>query len=129
MQLKCINMVSAAPKRLAEFYRTVLGLRVDESHGGPQRIEMWSGDDRGDSAPGDAVLIVVNRDAGFVPQAPNACHGFEFRVADVDAEYRRIVSLGVDVKEAPKDLPWGYRYFNLKDPDGNGVDLVQALPR
>ena len=71
---------------------------------------------------------MVNRDEGYAPQAPSACQGFEFQVADVDAEYRRISSLGVEVKEAPKDLPWGYRYFNIKDPDGNGVGLVQALP-
>ena len=129
MRLKLVNIVSADPKGLAEFYQTVLGLTVDESHGGPQRIEMWCGGNREDSPNDNAVLIVVNRDEGYVPQVSNACQGFEFQVGDVDAEYRRILSFGVDVKEAPKDLPWGYRYFNIKDPDGNGIDLVQALLR
>ena len=127
MQLKCVNIVSADPKRLAEFYETVLGLNVDESHGGPQRIEMWCGGNREESPHDKTVLIVVNRDEGHTPQAPNACQGFEFEVSDVDSEYRRKQSLGVEVKEPPRDLPWGYRYFNIKDPDGNGVDIVKAL--
>lgn len=127
MRLNCVNIVSADPRRLEEFYRTVLGLEADESHGGPQRIELWCGS-RGKGESGDrTVLIVVHRDDGHVPQASNACRGFEFQVSDANAEYRRIQSLGVEVKEPPRDLPWGYRYFHVKDPDGNGVDVVQSL--
>lgn len=124
MQLKCVNIVSADPQRLAGFYRTVLGANIDESHGGPHRIEMWFGDSR----EGE-VLLVVNYDGEYVPRESGACQGFEFQVSDVDAEYLRMQALGVEVKEPPKDTPWGYRFFNIKDPDGNGVDLVQALPR
>jgi len=124
MHLKCVNIVSADPGRLAGFYRTVLGASIDQSHGGPDRIEMWFGDNRGGT-----VLLVVNHDGEYVPREYEACQGFEFQVPDVDAEYKRIQALGVEVKEPPKDTPWGYRYFNIKDPDGNGVDVVQALTR
>ena len=41
------------------------------------------------------------------------------------AEFYRDV-LVIDATE-PCDLPWGYRYFHIKDPDGNGIDLVQKL--
>ena len=120
MKLKSINIVSANPKKLADFYKEVLGANIDESHGGPNRIEMWFGEDKN-------IFIVVNYDAGFIPQNFNACQGFELHVKDVNAEYNRIMALGVEVKEPPKDLPWGFRYFNIKDPDGNGIDIVQPL--
>ena len=63
----------------------------------------------------------------IIPQTFNACQGFEFRVADADEEYKRIQGLGVEVKEPPQDLPWGYRYFHIKDPEGNGIDIVAQI--
>lgn len=121
-KLVCINIVSPDPKRLADFYQNILGADINEEYGGPHRIEIWFGE-RNENT----TCIVVNYDENFTPQTVNACQGFEFRVADADAEYKRIRDLGVEVKELPKDLPWGYRFFNIKDPDGNGIDIVQAL--
>jgi predicted enzyme related to lactoylglutathione lyase len=121
-KLVCINIVSSDPKRLADFYRDVLGADVNEDHGGPHRIEIWFGE-RSEST----ACIVVNYDEGFTPQTFNACQGFEFRVTDADMEYKRIQDLGIEINEPPKNVPWGYRFFNIKDPDGNGIDIVQAL--
>lgn len=119
-----INIVSSNPKRLADFYKEVLGADIvnDKEHGGPNRIEIWFGERNENN-----TCITANYDEGFIPQTYNVCQGFEFRVADADEEYNRICGLGIEIKEPPKDLPWGYRYFNLKDPDGNGIDIVQAL--
>jgi len=119
-----INIVSSNPQRLADFYKEVLGAYIvnDKEHGGPHRIEIWFGE-RNENT----TWITANYDEGFKPQTYNTCQGFEFRVADADAEYKRIRELGVEVKEPPRDLPWGYRYFNIKDPDGNGIDIVAAL--
>ena len=128
MRLGCVNIVSADPRRLAEFYRTILGANLDETRGGPHRIEIWFSDAREESSGNRPVVIVVNYDAGYAPRTFAACHGFELHVADANAEYRRVRALGVEVKEPPRDLPWGYRYFHIEDPDGNGVDLVQKLP-
>jgi uncharacterized glyoxalase superfamily protein PhnB len=127
MSLRCVNIVSANPKGLADFYATILGANIDESHGGPHRIEIWFADARAESSGNKPVLIVVSHDASYTPRTFNACQGFELHVADANAEYRRIQALGVAVKDPPKDLPWGSRYFHIKDPDGNGVDIVQAL--
>ena len=122
--LVLINIVSADPIRLADFYENVLGADITrcEMHGYPHRIEMWFGP-RSDST----VCIVVNYDEGFKPQTYNACQGFEFRVADADTEYERMCALGIEVHEQPKDLPWGYRFFHIKDPDGNGIDIVASI--
>jgi len=122
--LVLINIVSAEPKKLADFYENVLGADITrcELHGYPQRIEMWFAP-RSDNT----VCIVANEDKEFKPQTYNACQGFEFRVADADTEYERICTIGIEVKEPPKDLPYGYRFFHIKDPDGNGIDIVQEL--
>jgi|GEM_PF-1049370 len=119
-----INIVSSNPRRTADFYEAVLGAYIvdDKEHGGPHRIEIWFGE-RNENT----TCITVNYDEGFKQQAYNTCQGFEFRVADADAEYVRIKGLGIEIQEPPQDLPWGYRYFHVKDPEGNGIDIVQAL--
>ncbi|MDQ2084151.1 VOC family protein [Xanthobacteraceae bacterium Astr-EGSB] len=127
MKLRCINIVSANPERLVTFYRTILGANADDSHGGPRRIEMWFGENQAASHENKPVFIVINRDEGFTPRISNSCRGFELHVSDANAEYTRIQALGVEVKEPPKDLPWGFRFFNIEDPDGNSIDIVQAL--
>ncbi len=49
-------------------------------------------------------------------------------VPDVDAEYRRIRSLGVPIAVELRDEPWGERHFALVDPNGIGVDIVTYTP-
>jgi predicted enzyme related to lactoylglutathione lyase len=109
---------------MADFYQSVLGARIvnDDAHGGPHRIEIWFGESR-EGTP----WITVHRDADFQAPASRTFQGFELRVADADAEYQRIKALGIEIQQPPQDLPWGYRYFHLVDPDGNGIDLVAAL--
>ncbi len=121
-KLVSINLVTADPARLAAFYRDILGAALEESHGGPDRIEIWFG-----PKTDDTVCIVANRDPDFKPRTYNTCQGFELRVADVDALYAQLCAAGVKPEAAPRDLPWGFRYFHVKDPDGNGIDLVQKL--
>jgi len=122
MKLICINVPTPDTKRFSEFYQKVLGANIDESHGGPNRIEIWFGDKNERT-----VCIVASQDDKYEKSETTACQGFEFAVQNANEEYERILSLGIEIKESPKDLPWGYRYFNIKDPDGNGIDIVQAL--
>lgn len=46
-------------------------------------------------------------------------------VEDVDAEYRRILGLGVPIEAEMRDEPWGDRHFVIVDPNGIGIDIVQ----
>ena len=122
MKLTGINIPTSNAKRLADFYQKVLGANIDESHGGPQRIEIWFGDNKNST-----VFLVASQDVKYKRPETTACQGFEFYVSDVEAEYNRIQELGIEIKEPPKELPWGCRYFHMVDPDGNGIDIVQAL--
>ena len=123
-KLVLVNIVSANPVRLGEFYRDILQANVinDREHGGPNRIEIWFGE-----RDENAVCIAVNYQEDYVPAKTTTYQGFEFRVANADAEYRRMLNMGIKIEQEPQNLPWGYRYFNIKDPDGNGIDIVQAL--
>ena len=52
-----------------------------------------------------------------------------FRVADVDALHRRALAAGLRAEGAPRDAPWGERYFHLTDPDGHELSFAQPLGR
>jgi uncharacterized glyoxalase superfamily protein PhnB len=47
---------------------------------------------------------------------------------NVDATYKAATDAGFDGHREPWDAFWGQRYGQLRDPDGNGVDLYAALP-
>lgn len=123
-KLVLINIVSTNPIRLGEFYRDVLQANIvnDCEHGGPNRIEIWFGE-----RDENTVCIAVNYQKDYVSSKISTCQGFEFRVASADTEYKRLLDMGIKVENEPRNLPWGYRYFSIKDPDGNGIDFVQAL--
>jgi lactoylglutathione lyase len=51
-------------------------------------------------------------------------------VNDVDAEYRRMQELGVELVVEPKNYPdWGMRSAYVRDPDGNLIELTGELER
>ena len=48
-----------------------------------------------------------------------------FVVDDVDAEYRRLQAEGVAITTPIETEPWGERYFQVTDPNGVVLQLVQ----
>ena len=51
-----------------------------------------------------------------------------FNVDDVDAEYERLLALGVKMLNQPTTHPWGARSFQFKDPDGNILNF-RSFPK
>lgn len=49
--------------------------------------------------------------------------------AEVDRLYQVALEAGAREHKAPWDAFWGQRYAQLRDPDGNGVDLYADLQR
>jgi uncharacterized glyoxalase superfamily protein PhnB len=47
--------------------------------------------------------------------------------ANVDALYKAVVGAGYEGHKPPWDAFWGQRYAQVKDPDGNIVDLFAPL--
>jgi catechol 2,3-dioxygenase-like lactoylglutathione lyase family enzyme len=50
-----------------------------------------------------------------------------FRVDDVDAHCRALQAKEL-LLEAPRDAPWGERFFHLTDPDGHELSFAELLP-
>lgn len=52
-----------------------------------------------------------------------------FVVDDVDAEHERILAEDVTVTTPIETEPWGERYFQVTDPNGVVIQLVQWMTR
>ncbi len=50
-----------------------------------------------------------------------------FVVEGVDAEYERLVAEGVPIVTSIETEPWGERYFQVEDPNGIIIQLVEWL--
>jgi glyoxylase I family protein len=68
-----------------------------------------------DSAPLPAGRL--NNDVGYGHLA--------FRVEDIDAEYERLLSHGVEFISSPVTLEGGLRFCWFRDPDGNTLEIIQ----
>jgi catechol 2,3-dioxygenase-like lactoylglutathione lyase family enzyme len=71
---------------------------------------------------------------GMEEMAPNSMDGagygsftITFEVKDVDEEYERIKTLGVEFLKLPTTHPWGCRSFWFRDLDRNIVNFVTIL--
>ncbi len=50
-----------------------------------------------------------------------------FYVSDVDGMYEQAVACGIKPEFAPRDAPWGERYFHLTDPDGHEISFAKPI--
>ena len=114
MKLSAVNLRTARLPEMVSFYRDLLGLPCQERV--PDRWEIQVGD----------LCLALVQGENVPPPDPENCL-LEFAVEDALAQYRRITGLGLSTQGEPADLPWGYRYFAIKDPDGNCIDFVQKL--
>lgn len=108
-------------RRLTAFYRDVLGLDI-------------RGDARHASLAAEGPTLAIFSGEGMEEMAPGSMAGahyggwtLAFRVADVDAEWERLVTRGVSAVKPPETYPWGRRSAWLRDPDGNIVTLYQVV--
>jgi catechol 2,3-dioxygenase-like lactoylglutathione lyase family enzyme len=109
-------------KRLVEFYEPLLALKAKKT-----------GEDYAEFATGVGVLAIFSEDAqekyipGSAEAAKNKSVVLQFRVADVDQEYRRLQSLVKTWVKPPTTQPWGTRSIYFRDPDGNLVDFYAPI--
>lgn len=78
----------------------------------------------------DTVDVVKSIDPDWTPPTGGHRIGLAFLCsspADVDGVYAELTASGVEAHKEPWDAFWGQRYAQLKDPDGNIVDLFAPL--
>jgi catechol 2,3-dioxygenase-like lactoylglutathione lyase family enzyme len=109
-------------KRLVGFYEPVLALKAKKT-----------GEEYAEFPTGVGVLAIFSKDAqekyipGSAEAAKNRSVVLQFRVSDVDQEYRRLQSLVKSWVKAPTTQPWGTRSIYFRDPDGNLVDFYAPI--
>jgi len=122
-QLDAIGIVSSDFARTRAFY-ALLG------------IEFAEGDDHVEATMPNGLRLMLDTEDVIRSFNPgwNRETGNQFAVAfacaspaEVDEVYARVVTAGFDGEKEPWDAFWGYRYAQLRDPDGVGVDLFAAL--
>ena len=122
MDFVSVRMITDHVRRLVEFYEQSL-----------QTTATWSTPDFAELAtPSCTVAIASTRTvalfgADSARPADNRSVIIEFRVADVDHEYRRLAQLVDEFVQAPTTMPWGNRSLLFRDPDGNLVNFFTPV--
>ncbi|HYI50671.1 MAG TPA: VOC family protein [Microbacterium sp.] len=102
--------------RLCGFYERALGGAVD-----------YRFTDGGEDAYVSLTIGAASLGVGKDPDAPAAAAGDRvalwFYVDDVNAAFTAFVAAGGSVERPPADMPWGERVAQVRDPDGNLVNL------
>ena len=112
MELNQVTVYSSDLARSEVFYST-LGLRLIVKDDHYLRFE----------CPDGSSTFSV--EAADVVSASDSIKLY-FECDDLDAEYERLHSAGVEFEQPPTDMPWLWREANLRDPDGHRLCLFYA---
>jgi len=109
-------------KRLVRFYEDVTGLSPS-----------WYTEDFAELVTPSCILAIGSRrtmdlfGAGAARPADNHSAIIEFRVRDVDEEYRKLAKIISDLVQGPTTQPWGNRSLLFRDPDGNLINFFTPM--
>ncbi len=127
-RFEAIGVVVEDLERAVAFYRE-LGLELPdpdaEGHG-----HLEAGLPGGLRFMLDTVETLRSFDPGWQPPTGGHRVAIAFRCdspTDVDEVHARLLQHGGEAHKKPWDAPWGMRYAQVKDPDGNVVDLFADL--
>jgi predicted enzyme related to lactoylglutathione lyase len=105
---------------LLHFYATLFGA-VETSRYPSEGRPFYVGLRIGDSELG----LVANEEEVATTSVQRMLLSVE--VQDADALLDRVEPLGGTALGAANDMPWGQRVAHIRDPDGNTVNLTQAI--
>ncbi|MGA2653006.1 MAG: VOC family protein [Terracidiphilus sp.] len=111
-------LITSDLDRLVAFYEQVLATKAVRS--GPSYVEF-------PSARGVLAIFSAEAQEKYIPGSAEAAKNksviLEFKVDDVDREYRRLSPIVTTWVKPPTTQPWGTRSIYFRDPDGNLVDF------
>lgn len=125
MAVRSLFPILATPDlaRLTRFYETALGATVSYR---------FPADDGGGDVYVSLALGGASLGIGLDPAASEpAAHdrvALWFYVDDVDAAFRDALSAGATAEREPTDMVWGERVAQVRDVDGNLVNLGAEPP-
>ncbi|MEV0479628.1 VOC family protein [Streptomyces sp. NPDC050508] len=122
MNFVSIRVITDDVARLVGFYEQVTGVPAT-----------WSTPDFAELVTPACTLAIASTrtvalfGADSARPAANRSVITEFRVADVDAEFERLVPLDCEIVQKPTTMPWGNRSLLFRDPDGNLVNFFTPV--
>jgi catechol 2,3-dioxygenase-like lactoylglutathione lyase family enzyme len=122
MDFVSIRIITSDPQRLAGFYARVTGVSP-----------IFYTDDFAEVVTPSGTLAIAHERTmklfgeGAARAADNRSVILELRVADVDAEFRKLQGVVPEVVQEPTTMPWGNRSLLFRDPDGNLVNYFTPV--
>lgn len=116
MRIGEVGLLTNDVVRLANFYKAFLGI----DNGSNDTIHQTL-------IAEETMLTVYNDNSVKNNNNQNIC--LAFTVDDVDAEYDRLLKLGVEIIEGPTTRPWGARNMSFYDPDRNIIYLRSFISK
>jgi predicted enzyme related to lactoylglutathione lyase len=122
MDFVSIRIITDQIKPLVAFYETITGLTAT-----------WFTPDFAELATTSCTLAIGSTrtlalfGTDVAQPAANRSAIIEFRVGDVDAEYRKLTETIGNFVQTPTTMPWGNRSLLLRDPDGNLVNFFTPV--
>src|SRR5688500_3254877 len=119
-----IELVTADPERAVRFYTEVLGFTVrsrDSVQGALDLVYLDLGV--------TTVELITYRDTTPAPRAEGECLGYRMMALEVGDMQRALDALkakGIEPSWGPKARP-SYVRAEIRDPDGNGIELRQWI--
>ena len=124
-QLDMVGIVVSDMGKALDFYRR-LGLGFPEGAESEGHVEARSG---GMRVALDSEAVIRSFDPDWEPGGRGRS-GLAFLCdspADVDRLHAELTAAGYASPLDPFDAPWGQRYAQIADPDGNALDLFAPL--
>jgi predicted enzyme related to lactoylglutathione lyase len=122
MTLVSLRVITDDVKRLVTFYENVTGV-----------APTWYTAEFAELATPACTLAIGSTStmalfgAGAARPADNHTAIIEFRVHDVDGEYRKLKPILSDVVQEPTTMPWGNRSLLFRDPDGHLINFFTPV--
>lgn len=108
MKIGEVSLLTNDVVKLSNFYKLLL------------KTENGSNDCVHQTILAEETMLTIYND-GSVKNNKNQNICLAFTVDDIDAEYEKLVKLGVEIIEGPKLRPWGTKNMSFYDPDKNVV--------
>src|SRR5580692_4803661 len=122
MNLVSMRVITNDIKHLVGFYENITGLSPT-----------WFSEDFAELPTATCTLAIGSKRtmelfaAGAARPADNHTAIIEFRVDDVDGEYRKLKTIASEVVQEPTNMPWGNRSLLFRDPDGNLINFFTPV--
>jgi len=121
MKFASTRLIAADIKSMVSFYEMVTNQSAEWL--APQFAEIVT--PSATLAIGSAETVTAFKEGSAEPAA-NRTAIIEFMVDDVDAEFARFKD-NVEVVHEPKEMPWGNRSVQFRDPEGTNVALFMPV--